>query len=357
MKILHCADVHLDSAMERNLSPAAARQRNAEICRTFGRMVTFAREENVGLVLIAGDLFDTRRASRRTAEYVLDLVRQLDGVDFLYLRGNHDEGRDVFSGLELPANFKTFTSQWQSFRYGNVVVTGLELNGDNALTLYDSLELNREDFNIVMLHGQDSVRPGEELIALPLLRGKYIDYLALGHLHSYRSGRLDDRGIWCYPGCLEGRGFDECGEKGFVLLDTDSGSFRPEFHPFAFRRLHEVDVDVTQLQTLSAIHAAMETAAAGIPQQDAVKFNLRGACTPQTRVDPDYLKRMLEDRYYFVKVKDQTRLRIDPETYAHDLSLKGEFIRMVMASDRPEPEKEAIILAGLRALSGEEVAL
>ena len=48
-----------------------------------------------------------------------------------------------------------------------------------------------------------------------------IDYLALGHIHSYKCHKLDKRGVYCYSGCLEGRGFDECGDKGFVLLETE----------------------------------------------------------------------------------------------------------------------------------------
>ena len=37
--------------------------------------------------------------------------------------------------------------------------------------------------------------------------------------------------------------------------------------------------------------------------------------------------------------------------------MKGEFIRLVMASDKTEEEKEQIICCGIRALSGEEVEL
>ena len=55
---------------------------------------------------------------------------------------------------------------------------------------------------------------------------KNIDYLALGHIHKYKQAELDQRGVYCYSGCLEGRGFDECGEKGFVLLDIDEESLK-----------------------------------------------------------------------------------------------------------------------------------
>ena len=69
------------------------------------------------------------------------------------------------------------------------------------------------------------------------------------------------------------------------------------------------------------------------------------------------MKKMLEGRFYFLKIKDESRLKIEKETYEHDISLKGEFIRLVMASDRSEEEKEQIICCGIRALSGEEVVL
>ena len=66
---------------------------------------------------------------------------------------------------------------------------------------------------------------------------------------------------------------------------------------------------------------------------------------------------MLEGRFWFLKVKDESSLKIEKESYEHDLSLKGEFIRLVMASGRTEEEKERMILWGIRALSGEEVTL
>ena len=39
MKIIHCADLHLDSQMTANLTKEQARERKREIIRTFTRMV------------------------------------------------------------------------------------------------------------------------------------------------------------------------------------------------------------------------------------------------------------------------------------------------------------------------------
>ena len=350
MKFIHCSDIHLDSKMERNLTAAQARERNAEVCATFARMAAFAAQQDVTAVLMAGDLFDTQRATAQTVGFVLDTIRNAPNVDFLYLRGNHDVS--AFAGWDLPENFKTFGDGWTYHRYGEVVIAGMEQE-----PAYDALNLPEDTVNIVTLHGQISTQPGEELIALPLLKRKNIDYLALGHIHSYQTGKLDDRGTWCYCGCLEGRGFDELGAKGFVLVNVENKNVSHEFVPFARRTLEEVSVDITDLVTVSQILAAAEEACEGIPAENLVKVTLTGTYSLETQKDLQFLKKMLEGRFWFLKIKDESRLKIEKESYEHDLSLKGEFIRLVMASNRPEEEKERMILCGIRALSGEEVAL
>lgn len=357
MKIIHCSDVHLDSKMEANLSAQQARERNAEISATFARMVAYAGENQVDAVLIAGDLFDTRRFSAQTADVVMDRIRRMPQIDFLYLRGNHDEAGNPFAGMELPENFKTFGDSWTYYEYGDVTIAGLELGQENWDAMYAQLELRPEQTNIVMLHGQISTQPGEEQIALPLLRGKNISYLALGHIHSYQKEKLDADGEYCYCGCLEGRGFDECGQKGFVLLDVQNGTVRSEFVPFASRTLYELPVDITGLTTVSQIRQAMEAAADGISGDSLVKFTLTGNYTLETQKDLHFLKKSLEPLFWFVKIKDESRFKIEKETYEHDASLKGEFIRLVMASDKSEEEKARIICCGIQALSGEEIVL
>lgn len=357
MKIIHCSDIHLDSALGHNFSATQAKERNAELCATFGRIVSFAQREQVAAVLIAGDLFESVHVSARTVDYVLETIRSAENVTFFYLRGNHDGNRDPFGGYKRPDNLKCFSDTWTSYRFGNALITGIDPRYEDWETFYETLQLPEDAVNIVMLHGQISTQSGTELIALPKLKNKNIDYLALGHIHSYQKGILDDRGSYCYCGCPEGRGFDECGEKGFVLLDVQNHEIKTTFVSFALRTLHEIDVDITDADTVTQIISAMEQASAEIDPDDLVKFTLRGSYTLQTQKDTDFLQKILSPKFWFVKVKDESRLKIDRESYEYDASLKGEFIRMVLASDRTVEEKERIICCGIRAMSGEEVAL
>lgn len=357
MKLIHCSDIHLDSKMEANLSARQARERNQEICATFGRMVEYAREEGVRAILLAGDLFDSKRISAKTADYVLDVMARAEKIDFLYLRGNHDESEKAFAGRELPENLVVFSDVWSYREYDDVTLAGLEMNGENWESMYRDLDLKKDRTNIVMLHGQEASRLGQELVCLNALRGKHIHYLALGHLHSYQQGRLDDTGVYCYSGCLEGRGFDECGQKGFVLLETGKETVKSRFVPFAARTLHEIPVDITGLESVVQLGRALEEAAREVGTGDLVKFTLTGSYTLQTQKDIPFLVKMLEDRFYFVKIKDESRLKIEKESYEHDISLKGEFVRLVMASGLEEAQKERIICCGIQALSGEEIGL
>lgn len=351
MRMIHCADLHLDSSMESNFDGEMARERNLEVLFSFKRMITYAKTNEVKLIMISGDLFDEERVSFHTLESLKELINEAGEIEFLYLRGNHDVKADYFSGCE---NVKCFSDEWRSYPYGNVCISGIEMNDRNFESMYESLELNQNDINIVMLHGQIATQSGYDLINLKKLQNKNIDYLALGHLHSFRCEKLDVRGRYCYSGCLEGRGFDECGEKGFVLLDENQGVLESSFIPFSKRTLHEISVDISGLFTLNEILDRVRKELSDINKNDLVKLVLTGTYYPETNKDLSYISRELNEEFYFVKIKDASRLFIDINEYQYDKSLKGEFIRMVMSSDKNDEDKERIISYGLAALRGEK---
>lgn len=243
------------------------------------------------------------------------------------------------------------------------MISGVELCEENHALIANSLTLNREDVNIVMLHGQEAeyaVQDKAEVVPLRDLRGKGIDYLALGHVHGYKKETLDSRGEYCYPGCLECRGFDEYGEHGFVLLDVDleEKTVASEFIPFALRNGHYVEVDVSDcMSTAEIMDAINETAKKEhLPHEDFVKFVLVGEMALASEKDLDYLNQWIQDDYYTVKVTDKTKIRIDYGDYQNDASLRGEFVRLVQADEKlSDEEKAQMIQYGIRALEGEEI--
>ncbi|MBQ1410168.1 MAG: metallophosphoesterase [Oscillospiraceae bacterium] len=357
MKLIHCADLHLDSPLRTHMTKEQARLRNAELIHSFLRLTRYAREQQVRVVLIAGDLFDGERVKARTVDEVLEAIRDTPDTDYLYLPGNHDNATHAFSDHALPANLKRFPTRWETFDYGEVAISGIEMTGDNAEALYDSLPSVPDRLHIVTLHGQISTRCGIDQVNATLLRNRGIHYLALGHLHSYHLEQLDATGVYCYPGCLEGRGFDECGEKGFVLLETKHGRLDAQFVPFACRQLFRVPVDITGRSKNPEVLKEMEAQTAGIRGEDMVEFVLTGAGDPTSDLAIPYLEKMLRSRFFFSKIKDESRLALEPRDYKNDVSLKGAFIRQVLASELPEADKAAVIRVGIAALTGEDIPL
>lgn len=355
MKIIHCGDIHLDSKIESNLPAAKSRERKKEIVMAFCRMVDYAVENSVRAVIIAGDLFDSDRMLPSTKDIVLGKIKDCKDTDFLYLCGNHDAGK-ALAECELPDNLKLFSDCWTSYTYKNVVITGAELTTDNCRHIYGSLVLPQGCFNIVTMHGQLSSSSGEDMVNRTLLAEKGIDYLALGHYHSFDKGPIGKNGMWCYCGCLEGRGFDECGDKGFAVLDiSDDGTYSHEFVKNSLRDIVEVECDITGLCDTAEILRKADADSARINENAMVKVVLTGNIPADTRKDTEYLKRHLNERFWFAKVNDKTRIELRPEDYENDISLKGEFIRQVKAAGLSEEICDRVIECGLAALSGQEV--
>ncbi|MBS6397077.1 MAG: metallophosphoesterase [Clostridiales bacterium] len=357
MKLIHCADLHLDARMESSLPREKAKERRLEILRTFTRMVEQAASEQADAVLMCGDLFDAKTISARARNCVLDAVLQHPQITFYYLQGNHDQNSFLTDLETQPENLKTFGQGWTTYEQDGVCITGAEISEDTVDGLLERLILDAERTNIVMLHGMVTEYGGrteKEGFSLKTLRNRNIDYLALGHIHSFRKERLDDRGDWCYCGCLEGRGFDECGEKGYVRIEIKDGEICSEFVPFAQRQLHEISVDITGLMTQEEIQRAVQVQLDAVPEKDMVKIVLTGEVSPEAEKDALWLQKWLEDTCYFLRVKDETRLLIRPEDYQYDVSLKGEFVRLVLASRLNKEEKEQVLRLGIRALAGEE---
>ncbi len=344
MKIIHCADVHLGSKLD-SLPKELAEKRKAEIRNTFLRMVQFAREEGISVILLAGDIFDREKPYKKDVEFFYDVIQDNAEIDFIYLRGNHDgQGeRREFS------NLKTFTNEWRYYEYGNIVIGGIELNRENCRSYYSTLKLDGSRTNLVMLHGQI----GDE-INLSKLREKNIDYLALGHVHKFESGLLDKRGTYAYSGCLEGRGFDETGEKGFILLEIDD-SIEVKFQPFAHRKIEFSAVDVTGLESGYAMAKRVKDECA-LSKDTIYRIELIGEVDAGIDEFERDVFANLERECLFLSLKDKTKKLIDYQEYEGDISLKGEFVRTVRESEEyTEEEKIQIIAYGLKALEKREV--
>ncbi len=339
MKIIHCSDIHLDAVMSGLNDAKKAEERRNEILLTFVRMVRYASKNDVKAVLIVGDLFDSIKISPATLDIVEKCISGNPGIEFFYTAGNHEKEAFLSSLSERPGNLKTFEDT-DTYDLGEGITV-------SAVTDPSELSLDPEKFNIVMYHG--TIRPNAWV-------HKNIDYLALGHFHELKEGSLGSRGRYCYSGCLEGRGFDECGEKGFVKLSVENGIPEPVFMQASKRTVHELIIDISEAKGTGDVDALIsdEAEKQGIPADDLIKIVLRGR-TPDD-INKGFLEKKYGEEYYAVHIVDDTMPEnSEAEGAEYDISLKGEFLRLIMEKDWSEDEKQAVISMGNAALGGKSI--
>ncbi|MEG1581885.1 MAG: DNA repair exonuclease [Clostridia bacterium] len=363
MKIIHTADLHLDAKMDSHLPQELSKDRKHELLLTFERMVEYAKNNEVRAIIIAGDLFDRNIVARKTLEFIGSVIKQAKEIDFLYLAGNHDKSTKFNKNAEqenvfnFPENFKVLSTINDKFIYDNVVISGDNVNSSNDI-FYNSINFNESNFNILVLHGETSKYKNStktESINLTALRHKNINYLALGHYHSFASGELDSRGTYCYSGCLEGRGFDETDSKGFVVLDVVGNKADLQFVPFAKRQYKIYEVDISGIDDFYDVITLVLSKIKNESRDNIVRIVLVGNYNNVENKDIRMLEIKLNDIFYFAEVCDKSHINLSLEDVKTDISLKGEFLKKVLQSSLSVDDKKQIIELGLKALKGEDV--
>jgi DNA repair exonuclease SbcCD nuclease subunit len=250
MRLLHVADVHLDTSFAGRSEEVRHRLREASR-EAFRRAVEVALAEEVHAFLIAGDLFDGNRLSFRSERFLLDELRRLvaGGVTVVYATGNHDPGRPGEGTRPLPWPPGVHVADGPEPR--QVVVRDREgaavgrVTAAGHATARVTEDLSRRfprpagDLpEVAVLHTQVHDAPGSAdhhpyaPSELSRLAGAGYHYWALGHVHARRVLSRDPPVV--YAGSLQGITWGEPGAHGATLVDlSDRTAPRLEFRPVA----------------------------------------------------------------------------------------------------------------------------
>ena len=108
LKIIHAADLHLDSPFE-GLPSGKASVRRGEQRGLLSRLAELALREKADIVLLSGDLLDSDNTYYETGD---ELIRSLGsmGVPVFIAPGNHDyySDKSPYARLKLPENVYIF---------------------------------------------------------------------------------------------------------------------------------------------------------------------------------------------------------------------------------------------------------
>lgn len=360
LKIIHAADLHLDSPFS-GLSPEHAAQRREEQRVLLNRLAELANTEQADLVLLAGDLLDGSRVYRETVEALARTLGHIRAQVFI-APGNHDfySPSSPYAGQVWPDNVHIFTSpavervelpQLNCTVYG----AGFDSPRQDRSPLAGFRAREDEGVRLMVLHG-NTEGTGYGALTPADIAGSGLDYLALGHIHRHSGLQRSGATFWAYPGCPEGRGFDELGEKGVLVLQAERGSVQARFVPLCMRRYEILTVDLTGARDpLAAVEAALPIRSG--------EHICRILLTGEYALDAAgllRLERALSPRFYGLELRDQTRMPRDLWARSEEDSLTGLFLRTMATRCAQQPEDTTLQLAvrfGLAALEqGEDIA-
>lgn len=361
-KIIHAADFHLDSAFG-GLPTEKARERRRESRELIDRLADLARREEAEVLLLSGDLFDGDRVFPETLERMGEVLDALNLPVFI-APGNHDPYTPIspYALRRWPENVHIFSRE----AIEGVVLPDLgcvvygaaftsQSKTEQALAGFSAPDDGR--VHLLCLHGDvGGVNAAYGPILREQLAASGVQYAALGHIHQYSGVRQDGGTAWAYPGCPEGRGFDELGDKGVLAGSVDQGGARLRFVPLCRRRYRILEADVTDRSP----REALETAASETAAEDICRIVFTGEAD-ERGVDLPALESAYRDRFYALELRDKTRPAQSLWDRAGEDSLRGLFLQSMKSRYDAAPDgaaREEIALAvrfGLAALEGRDL--
>lgn len=323
-RLLHMADVHL-GARHRDLGEAAIAQRERQFA-AFRRGVEIGLAAPVDAALICGDLFDSNTQPRRSVERAAGELRRLTdrGIKVVLIPGTHDcyDQGSIYRAFDLrmmaglpdhsdlltlltPERPDVVFPELDLVVYGRVSAT--KRAPRSPLAGFTTAVESRARWRVAMIHGslriQGKVEQDDVMFTDAEVAASGLDYLALGHWHSFLKGRSGAT-LWAYSGAPEPVALDQDGAGQVVLV-----------------RLEEHDgvreVDASPVSVGRTRFRALDVDAAGLLSQETLVDQLRALADPDLvldarvvgvaaetlQVDPDEVVKALAGSFLKVRIR------------------------------------------------------
>lgn len=279
MKLVHAADIHLDSPMHGLAAYDGAPVEELRLAarRAFTALVDLCLAERADLLTIGGDLYDGDWHDYATGAFFAREAARLAEAEIpvVVVTGNHDAASRITRSLRLPENVHVLpTDAVGTVRFDDL---GVAVHGQGYATPVVSEDLSASYpaplsglINVGLLHTSADGKFDHAPYApcrVDRLAARGYDFWGLGHVHE-RVLLHEDPPV-LFPGCLQGRSVRETGPKGATVV-----TFGADGRPTLAERVLDVvrwavvdvdaseadDVDEVASAAASALAAAVETA-------------------------------------------------------------------------------------------------
>ena len=355
IKILHSADWHLDSPMQ-GRTPEQTRLLREKLLEIPQKIGQICKAENCDMILLSGDLFD----GSYTRDSYLALRQMLEDVNIpvFITPGNHDFTAPGSPWLTevWPDNVHIFTHaavESVSVPVLDCRVYGAGFTAMDCDGLLEGFRTEQEEtYAIGIFHGDPTQTASPYCpITGAQVRESGLDYLALGHIHkgdSFREGKT----LCAWPGCPMGRGYDEQGQKGVLIVTVDETT-SARFVPLDTPKFYDLEIAVTGDPA-----ADLGTVLPPVGNDDFYRITFTGASEP---IDLAGLTNTFS-RFPNLELRDRTVPPVDVWGTVGEDSFEGMYFKLLKDAmdDADEATRQQITLAAeisRKLLDGQEVVL
>ncbi len=337
MRFIHIADMHLDAplvGLKNNRT--IIKERRAEQKQILKDIVKMIKEEEIPVLIIAGDLFEQKFVEKKTIEYLISLFQLVPNTTILITPGNHDPliKNSPYKTFAWPENVRIFDNKISKVSIEDVDFYGFGF--DNYEMQSKELENFEVDdahrINVLVTHAtlNGDSKKYNDVSAKSLAQ---FDYVALGHIHLKK---LSDSIV--YPGSLVSCGFDELGEHGMVIGNFEKGNVEYEFRNMEERHYNILEIDISDAKLTSDVVDKLELT------DDIYRIVLRGARNIEVK---DIREAIMGLGKNVCEVRDETHLPYNLEEIATQKTLKGIFTRKMLEELEKYPNQRELIMKAI----------
>lgn len=372
IKILQCSDIHLDTPFT-GLSAEKSEERRRELRTSFLNMMQYVKDRGVDIVLMCGDIFDTKYATNTTAEVLIREFRSCPDVTFVITPGSSDyyDNNPIYASGRLPSNCHVMKDNNLSrvdINELNATVYGWGFTSPTMLEnpLFGKRADDISRINIVAGYADldGALNSTKCPISTEDIKSFGADYYAFGSRHEASEVMRLDGSYYSYSGSLECTGFHAPGIGGanLIVINSDNGAISTDIRKITFGhvKFRTEQIDITGIdaynEIIKRISRLISDKKYGI--ETALRIELTGYLDPRFIV-PATLDWEAFGLYSFDLI-DKTLPLYGTEPFAKDMSVKGELFRNLLPMLKSEDEEDRLVAArafrvGLAALEGREI--
>jgi len=319
---------------------ASSKNRTKEIWDSFSRILDRCEEEQIDILLIAGDLFHQQPLLRELKE-INYLFSKLTKTKVVLIAGNHDYVKPTSYYLTFKWNDNVYPllqeeMGWVEFPELKTCIYGFSYHRREITEgRYDQADAgHRQRYEILLAHGGD-----ERHIPIKKQKLKTLgyDYIALGHIH--KPQEIDGQTIR-YAGAPEPIDKNDVGAHGYIVGEITKEGVRTEFVPGACREYVHMAVNVRETMTGYELRQKIAQAVEQRGIQNIYKIILRGFRDPEVLFD---LENMDSDGN-ILQIVDETHPAFDFDKLEQQNAdnLLGRFISSLRGSEQGSVEALAL---------------